>query len=268
MASAVILAAGRGSRLAPLTDEVPKCMVPFRGRPMIEWQLGSLHAAGVDDIHVVTGYRREAFEDYDVTAWHNPEWDNTNMVASLMCCRALLEGLKDDILILYSDLVYEPRLISIILEASSTGFELLVDLDWLKLWSLRMDDPLTDAETLNFDSQNNLLDIGRKPQSVEEIQAQYIGIMKLTPRAAHQLLEFWDSAGDAPDWALGRCRTKAYMTDLIRGMTRMGYSWKTVFTKGGWLEVDTFEDLSRYAAHLDRDEGASKVINVAALRSV
>ena len=56
---AIILAAGRGSRMKNLTDEKPKCLAKLRGKPLLEWQLTSLREAGIEDIAIVTGYKRE-----------------------------------------------------------------------------------------------------------------------------------------------------------------------------------------------------------------
>ena len=251
MTLAIILAAGRGSRLAPLTDAVPKCMVSFLGKPLFEWQLAALNQAGITEIHAVTGYRSQAFAQYGVTEWHNPEWDRTNMVASLMCGRALLENLTEEILILYSDLIYEPGLIRK-MSADASELGVMVDRDWLNLWALRMDNPLDDAETLDYADDGTLRDIGRKPDDLSQVHAQFIGIMKLTPNSARAMLTFWDAADEMPDWALGKSKSNAYMTDMIRGMIDAGYKWTTVFTQNGWLEVDTIEDLERYEAHIQQ----------------
>jgi len=251
MTLAIILAAGRGSRLAPLTDTVPKCMVPFLGQPLFEWQLAALNQAGITDIHVVTGYRSQAFEHYNVTEWHNPEWGRTNMVVSLMCGRVLLENLSEDILILYSDLIYEPELLRK-MSADTSERGVMVDRDWLNIWSLRMNNPLDDAETLDYDADGTLRDIGRKPDCLSQIQAQFIGIMKLTPTSARAMLAFWDAADEMPYWAQGKSKSNAYMTDMIRGMIDAGHKWTTVFTHNGWLEVDTIEDLRRYEIHIQQ----------------
>ncbi|MBK1652709.1 sugar phosphate nucleotidyltransferase [Halorhodospira halochloris] len=56
---AIILAAGQGTRLRPLTDDRPKCMVELEGKPLLEHQLEVLRGAGIEDIHVVGGYRAE-----------------------------------------------------------------------------------------------------------------------------------------------------------------------------------------------------------------
>src|SRR5688572_2924977 len=59
---AIILSAGQGSRLLPLTQDQPKCLIPFSGKTLIEWQIASLVANGIDDIVVVTGFRTEKVE--------------------------------------------------------------------------------------------------------------------------------------------------------------------------------------------------------------
>lgn len=77
---AIILAAGRGSRMKGLTDQKPKCLVELRGKTLLEWQLKALREAGVSEIAVVTGYRRELLAAYGLTEFHNPRWAETNML--------------------------------------------------------------------------------------------------------------------------------------------------------------------------------------------
>ena len=54
----IILAAGRGSRMASLSDEIPKCLLKVGGKPLIDRQIEALRKGGVEDISIVTGYRR------------------------------------------------------------------------------------------------------------------------------------------------------------------------------------------------------------------
>ena len=56
---AIILAAGRGSRMQNLTQKQPKCLVNLRGKALLDWQLEALRAAGISEIAIVTGYKRE-----------------------------------------------------------------------------------------------------------------------------------------------------------------------------------------------------------------
>ncbi len=104
---AVILAAGRGSRLAPLTDRVPKPLVPVSGTPMITTILDALHAAGISSITLVRGYRGEAFnalrETYPQIAFlDNPDWETSNNISSIaLAGRA---GLLEDSYVIEGDL--------------------------------------------------------------------------------------------------------------------------------------------------------------------
>lgn len=82
---AVILAAGRGSRLNHLTRDRPKPLVILEGKTLLEWQIASLRAAGVSDIAVVRGYRGEMIDFPGLAYLQNAEWTRTNMVHSLRC---------------------------------------------------------------------------------------------------------------------------------------------------------------------------------------
>ncbi|MBI4210655.1 MAG: nucleotidyltransferase family protein [Candidatus Diapherotrites archaeon] len=60
----IILAGGRGTRLAPITDVVPKCLVEIKGRPMLEWILEKIIAAGINEVNLIVGYKREMIEEH------------------------------------------------------------------------------------------------------------------------------------------------------------------------------------------------------------
>ena len=107
----ILLAAGQGTRLRPLTDHCPKCMVKVKGRSLIERQLETMRTCGIkeQDIAIVAGYRsdvlKEALKDTEVRIIVNEKFETTNMVCSLMCAEALLQS-ERDILVSYGDIVY------------------------------------------------------------------------------------------------------------------------------------------------------------------
>lgn len=121
MLQAVILAAGFGSRLRPLTDDRPKALVPIDGHPLLERALDALAEAGVKSVVVVTGYRQERvrellawYSGLDVTTVENPDYATTNTLASLLHAAPLLD---DDFLLLDGDLVFEPAVLRPLVEA-------------------------------------------------------------------------------------------------------------------------------------------------------
>ena len=106
---------------------------------------------------------------------HNPRYADTNMVASLMCARAAFDG-ADDVLIAYGDIVYEPRLVEAV-RATRSDVGVVVDRQWRRLWELRMEDPLADAETLRLDADGFLVELGRQPERAADIEGQYVGLV-------------------------------------------------------------------------------------------
>ena len=80
MMRAVILAAGRGSRMGALTEAMPKCLTELAGRPLLAMQCAALAAAGASEVGIVTGYRAELLALPGLSRFHNPRWDTTNMV--------------------------------------------------------------------------------------------------------------------------------------------------------------------------------------------
>lgn len=236
---AVILAAGRGSRLHPYTDDRPKCLTVLGGVPLIDRQLRTLRAAGVDDVVIVTGYFSEQLALPGTRQRHNPNWSTTNMVESLFCAA---QDFGTDIIVAYSDIVYEPRVLKALLD-SPYPISVVVDRLWRPYWELRFGDPLRDAETLHMDDAGRIVEIGNKPASVAEIQAQYMGLMRFSGHGIAALRRARESLRTVRrPWMDKRPIEKAYMTDLLMEMIMIGDPVMAVPVEGGWLEIDTVDD--------------------------
>jgi choline kinase len=241
---AVIVAAGRGSRLRPHTDHAPKCLLSFAGRTLIDWQRAALAANGITDVTLVRGYMGQKFDDLGLSLRTNPRWAETNMVYSLFCAKDILEAGKT-VVVSYGDIIYEPRVVEALLTVSG-DIAVAVDRNWRALWQERSNDPLSDAESLRVGDDGRIVDIGRKVASLDEIEAQYIGLMRFDRVGLEMLCDFYGSASDGDAWLLGRTRETCYMTDLLRGMIEAGCPVMAAEIEGGWLEFDTGADLTRY----------------------
>lgn len=123
----VILSAGQGRRLLPLTAETPKCLIPFSGRSLLEWQVRALVAAGVDDVTVVTGFEAEKVEaalaEIDLPGatlrtTHNPFYELADNLASCWIARHRMTG---EFLILNGDTLIEPGIVRRVLESPATA---------------------------------------------------------------------------------------------------------------------------------------------------
>lgn len=248
----IILAAGQGTRLRPLTDDRPKCMVEVNGKSMIERQLTTMRSCGIkdEDITIITGYCHEVLEDrFKDTAINfivNDKFETTNMVCSLMCARSLMES-EEDIIISYGDIIYGEPVFQKILGAAD-DMSVIVDDGWYAYWSERCDDPLDDAETLMFDAEDYLTEIGQKTTELKKVQSQYIGLMRFKGEGLRAVLDLSAEAERRSEqgeklWRTSRNYSKMYMTDLLQGLIDEGYKLRAVHIQRGWFEIDDCDDL-------------------------
>lgn len=242
---ALILAAGEGKRLRPLTDDRPKCMVPFRGRPLIDYTLDAMQACGLRDIALVHGYCHPVLESHlqtrNVTFFHNPAYDRTNMVHSLFCAESWLD---DDLIISYSDILYTAPVLQALMDCAAP-VSVVIDRDWRALWEQRFADPLSDAETLKLDVEGHIRELGKKPKSYDEIEGQYIGLIKISRDALPTVRDFYRCLDRAATYD-GKSFENMFMTSFIQLVIDNLLPVKAVEIHGGWLEVDTLDDLSAY----------------------
>ena len=104
----IILAAGRGTRLNPLTLNKPKPLVEILDKSLISRQVNILKSQGINDINVVAGYLGKQLINNEYNVIFNNEFENTNMVYSLFCAENLLE---EDLIVSYGDIAYSPEIL-------------------------------------------------------------------------------------------------------------------------------------------------------------
>lgn len=246
---ALILAAGFGSRLMPLTKENPKCMVEYRGRKIIDYEINALREVGINEIAVVGGYLFEVLKGYVQSQFNikkiyqNTQYDKTNMVQTLFCAREFLESCireKQDLIVSYADIVYQAEIVQV-LAKSQGDLNIVVDKDWRSLWGKRFENPLEDAETLKI-KEGKIKELGKKPKSYEEIEAQYIGLFKFAHDFLPQVLRFYDGLDRGAIYD-GKNFDNMYMTSFLQGLIDTFDNAKAVEIWGGWCEIDFKSDL-------------------------
>ena len=237
---AIILAAGQGTRLRPFTDDRPKCLVELAGRPLLDYQLEVLRAGEIKDIYVVAGYRADQVVRSGVKRLINERYATTNMVATLFTAEELMTG-NDDLIISYGDIVYETRILKALL-ACTAPVCLTVDSSWKRYWTMRMDDPLTDAETLKLDDGDRIIELGKKPDSYDDIQGQYIGLIKIRADHVQKLVDVWHRLDTSAIYD-GKNFDNMYMTSFIQILIDKGWDVRAALIDNGWLEIDAPEDL-------------------------
>lgn len=227
----IILAAGRGSRLGHLTAGKPKGMTEFNNRPLLNWQIDAMRGATIDDIWLITGYCAESIKALGLPTLHNPDWAASNMVSSLLCAEELIDR---PTIVSYSDIIYSAGLVR---QLMSSPHELTIayDANWLSLWQSRFSEPLLDAESFRIDDRGRVLDIGRKVNTLSEIQGQYMGLIHLTPTALGWIKEIINAEPEL--------RARLDMTRLLSRLIENDKPIHGFRTEANWCEIDSPEDL-------------------------
>jgi choline kinase len=242
---AVIIGAGRGSRLGEKTDHVPKTLVEVMGRPILDFILDALAEGGFrrKDVVFISGYAEHAVRERypEFTYVRNEGWANNNILLSLLTAR---EHLTDGFVSTYADIVYEGAVVKALLE-SRHPITLGADVRWRRRYVGRTEHPETDAEKLRADG-TRVLELGRRIPS-EAAQAEFIGVMRLSPAGAAEFLDAFDReralyAGRS--YREGRTFERAYLIDLLQHMLEAGSEMHRVNTEGGYMELDTQQDLA------------------------
>ncbi len=238
---AIIIGAGRGARLMPHTEESPKCFAEVRGKRILDWGLESLRAAGLTDVVFIGGYRIETVrsEYPDLTFCYNVDWQDTNILASLMRAEA---HMSDGFVCAYSDILYRREILQRLVRGPY-DVTLVCDTTWRTRYLKRTEHPESDAEKISAKNDRVLAIDWTMPS--ETARGEYIGITRFTSKGAKALKEVYyrareKSAGGA--FQAAETFWRAYLIDLYQKMIEMGSQLHLMETEGGYMEIDTNQD--------------------------
>lgn len=238
---AVFLAAGTGTRLRPYTDSVPKCMVPVAGRPMLTWALDALHEAGIDRAVIVLGYREDVVRSTYGSRYRgiaieyavNPDYATTNNLYTVHLAR---EHLQDDVLLLESDLVYDPAVVRALVDHPGKNVA-LVD----RFTEAMSGTCVTFAGDANDPDRVGRMILG-KDQGADFDRGSAFKTVNLYKLDGAMMREHYLPAVEA--W-VGSARTDQYYEAVLAQLVDEGKVPLHALRTGEhrWYEVDTPEDL-------------------------
>jgi choline kinase len=242
----IVIGAGRGSRLESETDDLPKPLVTTMGRPMLDWVLEALAAAGFarKDVVFVCGYRADVVRARypEFTFVDNYAWASNNILASLMFARSHMAG---GFVSTYADIVYRGSSVKKAVAAPEDKV-LVSDTDWRRRYVDRSRHPESDAEKLRAEG-GRVVEIHRNIPP-ERASGEFIGVAKFTREGARELLAAYDEASakfTGRQWRMpGKTFERAYLIELFQDMIERGSAFHKVDTHGGYMELDTLEDLA------------------------
>ena len=180
MNNILILSAGLGSRLRPLTNKKPKALVKYFGKPLLDYQLEVYSKINlINKIFIAVGYKKEKFAKYKknkkIKFITIPNFDKKSMLFTLIKSITKI-GSNKNILIIYGDIIFNKSVLNkIIVDKSLISTIFLTN--YLKLWKIRFKkNYLSDLESFKIDRKSYIKEIGLKTQNLNNIKGQYIGI--------------------------------------------------------------------------------------------
>ncbi len=237
---AIILAGGLGSRLGKYTTDVPKCMLRFKGKTLIERQIDTYRECGIKDIIVVRKHLAHKINLSGVRYIDEVDY-NTHMVVGLFQAR---HEFDEDFIMSYGDIVFESRLLFDAIE-SKADIGIVVDTHWTEYWEARLGNWMSDSESFVIGKGNRVISLGEPNPPESKMNARYIGMVKFSSSILSEIKKVYDKAcqdyWDKP-WYTSKSFRKAYMTDFLQALIDNGIDVRAILVQRGWLEFDTNKD--------------------------
>ena len=232
---AVILSAGQGRRLLPLTENSPKCLLPVSGKTIIEWQIDALLATGIEDISVVTGFQtglveallQQRYSDYkQIRTLFNPFFEVADNLASCWIARSVMDC---NFLLLNGDTIFDVSLLTQVLESESAPITLSID--YKKVY---------DADDMKVQlDEKGLVKHVNKTLSEDQIDAESIGLIYF--RSNGPIL-FRDAVEEALRYP---AELKSWYLTIIDALAGKHLVNVCAISEHRWCEIDYSSDLTK-----------------------
>ena len=240
--NAIFIAAGEGLRLENVTKDLPKPLVDVNGKSILERQISLLRKNNVNDIVVITGYKKEKFTFKNIEYVHNPNFREQEQTGSLMVARSKIVG---DVLIMFGDILFDEIILQQMLD-SKGDIVIAVDKNWEKSYEERHDNPKSEADKVLI-KDDKVIQISAKNIEVNDDNdvGELLGLIKLSMKGSKILIDQYEKLENSH---IGKFHDavsfkKAKFVDMLQELLSSGIVITPVSIKGKWCEIDTKHDL-------------------------
>ena len=239
---AIILAAGEGSRMGKLAQNIPKPLVMVNGKSIIERQLSILKQNKILDVIIVTGSHNEKFNFKNVVYVNDLEHKKHDTLGSLITAR---DYMNDEIIITYADQIFDEKIMESVNNFSG-DIGIAVDLDWEKNYVNRDQHPKSEAENVLING-NEILELRKNISECKENEkiGECLGLMKFSRKASKVFLDKYSELEISHQGKFHNAPSleKALISDMIQELIDSEINVEPIFVSGKWCEIDTPQDL-------------------------
>ena len=241
--NAIILAAGSGKRIREDVKDLPKSLLMVNGKPIIAYQIQALKQAGINDIIVITGAHSEKFEIENVRYIKDHHYNEHDILGSLLKAK---DFLKNDVLVLYSDIIFESKILRQILD-SKGDVSIAIDMAWEKMYEGRIGHPKYEAENVQLNKAKKIIKIKKNIKDNNGNVGEFLGIMKFSSYGSELFVKKYEELIETHHGSFQQASSisSAYLTDMIQELIDSKIDVNPVFISGKWCEIDTMQDLKK-----------------------
>jgi choline kinase len=239
---AIILAAGEGSRMGKLAQNIPKPLVMVNGKSIIERQLSILKQNKILDVIIVTGSHNEKFNFKNVVYVNDLDHKKHDTLGSLITAR---DYMNDEIIITYADQIFDEKIMESVNNFSG-DIGIAVDLDWEKNYVNRDQHPKSEAENILING-NEILELRKNISECKENEkiGECLGLMKFSRKASKVFLDKYSELEISHQGKFHNAPSleKALISDMIQELIDSEINVEPIYVSGKWCEIDTLQDL-------------------------
>lgn len=233
----IILAAGRNSRIFKEIGK-HKCLLTVDNKTLLSKIIDDSLSIGIKKIIIVVGYKSNKLKKFirinhkKIKIIKNTDYLKTDMLHSAVLA---LRKLNDDIIISYSDIIYDKEILKKIVKLKSKNILIPIKLDWKKVWKIRKKNILEDAENLKFNNKNYLLSIGGKILKKYPI-GQYMGLLYIPKNKVKKITKIYKEE---------KVR-KMQISHFLNVLINKGLKIEIIKSKNYWYEFDDIDDYNYF----------------------
>lgn len=235
----IILAAGKGSRIFNSINK-NKCLIEIGKQTLIKTIVKNAKSTNLfNSIHIVVGYKKknifQEMKNEKVSFIYNKDYANKEMLHSI---KLGLKNCKNDVIISYSDIIYSKNVFFDIHRSNKKNFILPILNNWKSIWNKRKKNFKDDCETLDFDKNFFLKNIGEKINFQIEPSGQFMGIWFIPKKKIRKVISNINENRN----------NKIHTTEFLNFLIKKKEKIKCIVKRYKWYEFDDIEDLRNFNA--------------------
>tara|TARA_B110000014_G_C20076006_1_gene561640 strand:+ start:270 stop:1019 length:750 start_codon:yes stop_codon:yes gene_type:complete len=238
---AIFIAAGEGSRMGILTENIPKPLLDVNGSSILERQIKLLNKCGIDEIIVITGPFSEKYQFNNIKYINDKKFKEHDQLESLFVASKEIQG---DVLLIFADIIFDESILKQILKNESE-ISIAIDMNWEK-YNARTDNTIDDADKISvLNSNAKKIFKNMKFYTKEYEIGEFIGLIKLNNEGSKKINQVYASLVNFHQGKFHDAESfkKSKMIDILQEIIERGIKIEVESITGKWCEIDTIQDL-------------------------